>query len=191
PDSARTRSFEADFEDPSSIPRLFDQVESALGTVGVLVLSHCESTDSDILETTIESFDRHFAVNARASWLLIREFALRCQSDFGEARIIALTSDATVGNIAYGASKAALDRITLAAAQELSSLGVTANLINPGPTDTGWMSEQLKQVIKDQVPLKRLGRPRDVANLVSFLCSLEGGFINGQLLHSNGGFQPS
>ncbi len=190
-DSSRSRSIEANLEDPGAIPRLFDQVESALGTVDVLVLCHCESVDGGILETTLESFDRHFSVNARATWLLIREFALRCQSDFGEARIIALTSDANVGNVAYGASKAALDRITLAAAQELSSLGVTANLINPGPTDTGWMSEQLKHVIKDQVPLKRLGLPQDVANLVSFLCSPEGGFLNGQLLHSNGGFQSS
>jgi 3-oxoacyl-[acyl-carrier protein] reductase len=107
--------------------------------VTALVMCHCESVDSGLLDTNLESFDRHFAVNARASWLLIREFGRRFRGPHGTGRIISLTSDATVGNLPYGASKAALDRITLAAARELEHLGVTANAINPGPVDTGWM----------------------------------------------------
>jgi 3-oxoacyl-[acyl-carrier protein] reductase len=101
--------------------------------------------------------------------------------------VIALTSDHTVGNLPYGASKGALDRITLAAAQEFAGLGITANVINPGPTDTGWMTPELKTRITEETPLGRLGVPDDVANLVSFLCSSDGGWINGQLLASNGG----
>jgi 3-oxoacyl-[acyl-carrier protein] reductase len=126
-------------------------------------------------------------VNARATWLLIREFGLRFQSTSGYGRIIALTSDHTVGNLPYGASKGALDRITLAAAQEFAGLGITANVINPGPTDTGWMTPELKSRITRETPLGRLGIPKDVANLVSFLCSFDGGWINGQLLASDGG----
>lgn len=103
----------------------------ALGNVAALVMCHCESVDSGLLDTTTESFDRHFAVNARASWLLIREFGRRFRGPHGTGRIISLTSDATVGNLPYGASKAALDRITLAAAHELAHLGVTANAIHP------------------------------------------------------------
>ncbi|WP_372500182.1 SDR family NAD(P)-dependent oxidoreductase [Sphaerisporangium perillae] len=73
------------------------------------------------------------------AWLLIREYGLRHRVPFGEGRIVGLTSDHTVFNLPYGASKAALDRITIAAARELAHLGVTANVINPGPTDTGWI----------------------------------------------------
>jgi 3-oxoacyl-[acyl-carrier protein] reductase len=111
------------------------------------VMCHCESVDSGLLDTNLESFDRHFAVNARASWLLIREFGRRFGGPHGTGRIISLTSDATVGNLPYGASKAALDRITLAAAHELAHLGVTANAINPGPVDTGWMTDDLRQSV--------------------------------------------
>ena len=184
----RVVAVEANLEIPESTTSLFDRIESSLGPVSALVLCHCESVDSGILDTTVESFDRHFAVNARATWLLIREFGVRFQEASGYGRVIALTSDHTVGNLPYGSSKGALDRITLAAAQEFAGLGITANVINPGPTDTGWMTPELKSRITDETPLGRLGVPNDVANLVSFLCSPEGGWINGQLLASSGGF---
>jgi 3-oxoacyl-[acyl-carrier protein] reductase len=87
----------------------------------------------------------------------------------------------------YGATKGALDRITLAAAAELAHLGITANVINPGATGTGWMTPELKAEVRNITPLDRIGQPADVANLVSFLTSAEGGWINGQLLYSDGG----
>jgi 3-oxoacyl-[acyl-carrier protein] reductase len=83
--------------------------------------------------------------------------------------------------------KGALDRITLAAAHEFVGMGITANVINPGPTQTRWMTPELEARIILETPLGRLGVPEDCANLVPFLCSPEGGWINGQLLHSNGG----
>jgi 3-oxoacyl-[acyl-carrier protein] reductase len=178
---------EASLEQPESVPALFDRVEKELGPISVLVMCHAESVDSGILGTSIESFDRHFAVNARATWLLIREFGLRYVMAPGVGRIIAMTSDHTVNNLPYGASKGALDRITLAAAHEFAHLGVTANVINPGPTDTGWMSQEIRSHVLAETPLHRIGTSHDAANLVSFLCSPRGGWINGQLLHSNGG----
>jgi 3-oxoacyl-[acyl-carrier protein] reductase len=184
---ARALAVEADLEDVPAPAAIFDRVTAELGGVQALVLSHCESVDSGLLDTSVESFDRHFAVNARASWLLIREFARRFPGPHGSGRIIALTSDHTVGNLPYGASKGALDRITIAAARELAGLGVTANVINPGPVDTGWMTPELIDAMVETTPLGRLGTPGDVANLVGFLCSPEGGWINGQLLYSNGG----
>lgn len=150
-------------------------------------MSHAESVDSGLLDTTVESFDRHFAVNARATWLLIREYGLRFRSAPGTGRIVALTSDHTVGNLPYGASKGALDRITLAAAHELAQLGVTANAINPGPVDTGWMTDDVRDACLGATPLGRLGTPQDTAHLVDFLCSPQGQWVNGQLLKSNGG----
>jgi 3-oxoacyl-[acyl-carrier protein] reductase len=184
---AATGSVEADLADPDAPARVFDEVERRLGSVTALVMCHCESVDSGLLDTTVESFDRHFAVNARATWLLIREFGRRFSAAPGTGRIISLTSDHTVGNLPYGASKGALDRITLAAARELAHLGVTANVINPGPVDTGWMSEEIRENCVRHTPLGRLGTPQDTAHLVDFLCSREGEWINGQLLMSNGG----
>lgn len=183
----RGHAVEADLADVAAPATIFDRIGAELGGVRALVLAHAESVDSGLLDTSVESFDRHFAVNARASWLLIREFARRYRAPHGSGRIIALTSDHTVGNLPYGASKGALDRITIAAAKELRHLGVTANVINPGPTDTGWMSDELAERITADTPLGRLGQPADCANLVAFLCSREGGWINGQLMCSDGG----
>ena len=185
---AAVAAIEADLADAGSAALIFDEAERRLGNVTALVMCHCESVDSGLLDTNLESFDRHFAVNARASWLLIRAYASQFRGPHGTGRIIALTSDHTAGNLPYGASKGALDRITIAAAQELAHLGVTANAINPGPTDNGWMSPELKTEILARTPLGRLGQPADCANLVAFLCSPGGGWINGQLLYSNGGF---
>ncbi|MEU0305248.1 MULTISPECIES: SDR family oxidoreductase [Streptomyces] len=197
---ARTAAIEADLTGPDAPIRIFDEAEQRLGPVTALVLSHAESVDSGLLDTTVEAFDRHFAVNTRASWLLIREYGLRFRGQpgskpgepgtgvgAGAGRIVALTSDHTVGNLPYGASKGALDRITLAAAHELAHLGVTANVVNPGPVDTGWMNDELRDAIAQGTPLGRLGTPQDTAHLVDFLCSPQGQWVNGQLLKSNGG----
>jgi 3-oxoacyl-[acyl-carrier protein] reductase len=184
---ARTIAVQEDLSDVASPARIFDAVETELGSVTALIMCHCESVDSSLLDTTVESFDLHFAVNARASWLLIREFANRFRGPHGSGRIVALTSDATVGNLPYGASKGALDRIVIAAARELADHGITSNAINPGPVDTGWISDELRASIVAESPQHRVGQPRDTAALVSFLCSPDGGWINGQLLHSDGG----
>jgi 3-oxoacyl-[acyl-carrier protein] reductase len=179
---------EADLAGTGTPASVFDQAEHQLGHVTALVMCHCESVDSGLLDTTVESFDRHFAVNARATWLLIREYATRFRGAPGTGRIVSLTSDAVVGNVPYGASKGALDRLTLAAAQELAHLGISANAVNPGPVDTGWMSDEIRQAATRQTPLGRLGTPADTGHLVDFLCSPQGQWINGQLLKSNGGY---
>ena len=158
------------------------------GAVTAMVMCHCESVDSGIMTTTVESFDRHFAVNARSMWLLIRAFARQLPADNGgAARIVALTSDHTTFNLPYGASKGALDRIVLAAATELADLGLTANVINPGPIDTGWMDDDTRAGVLRNNLQGRLGTGRDTADLVSFLLSEQGGWLNKQVLYSDGG----
>ncbi len=181
--------YEVDFQDPAATAALLPAIARDLGPVGALVLCHCESVDSDIHTTTVESFDRHMAVNARASWQLIQSFADQVSHADGVRRIVSITSDHTAGNLPYGASKGAMDRIVLAAATELAGLNVTANVINPGATDTGWMSSAVEKAVLDRNLQRRIGLPSDVANLVSFLCSAEGQWINGQLLHSDGGLR--
>lgn len=183
---AHVFSIEADLEQPDSAKKIVEAVRNALGPISALILSHCESVDSGILDTTLESFERHFAVNTRASWQLIREMALQVPQSGG--RIVALTSDHTVGNLPYGASKGALDRIVLAAARELAHLGITANVVNPGPVDTGWMDEATRTHLITRQPSGRLGTPQDIAEIIAFLLSPAGAWINGQLLKTDGGF---
>lgn len=178
---------EVDLEDPDAARGLVPEVVDASGPVTALVLCHCESVDSDIATTTVESFDRHMAVNARATWQLIQGFAAQFPGPAGAGRILSITSDHTAGNLPYGASKGAMDRIVLAAATELADLGVTANVINPGATDTGWMSPDVEATVRARNLQPRVGLPSDVANLASFLCSSEGQWINGQVLYSDGG----
>jgi len=186
---ARSLEIEADLSDASEPARVFAAANAKLGPIRAMVVSHCDGVDAGILDTSVEDFDRVFAVNARATWLLIRAFAEQFDGPHGSGRIVALTSDHTAGNLAYGASKGAMDRIVVAAAAELADRGITANVVNPGPTDTGWMDDELKQAIVADTLAGRLGTPEDAANLVAFLCSAEGGWVNGQLIESDGGFQ--
>jgi 3-oxoacyl-[acyl-carrier protein] reductase len=183
---ARVALLPADLADPAVPPRLVGEAVAALGPLRGLVLSHAESRDSGILDTTVESFDRHLAVNARASWQLVKAFAEQA-GDRGGA-IVALTSDATVFNVPYGSSKGALDRMIGAAARELGDRGIRANLVNPGPVDTGWMDDELRERLIARQPTGRLGTPEDVARLVAFLLSDEGAWTTGQLIKTDGGF---
>lgn len=147
---------------------------------------HSHSIDSSILDTTPEAFDRHFAVNARAAWLLIRAFANQVGPSGGA--VVALTSDHVIHNLPYGASKGALDRIVVAAAGELGHLGIRANSVNPGPIDTGWMDDGIRASGLARQPTGRLGTPADIARLVRFLVSEDGSWVTGQLIKSDGGF---
>ena len=156
------------------------------GPITALVLSHAHDVNTGILDTTAESFDLHVAVNARASLLLIAAFARQAPADGGV--VVALTSDHTTGNLPYGASKGALDRIVISAARELGPRGISANVLNPGPVDTGWMDDETRATLTAAHPLGRLGTPTDIAAVVAFLLSPEGRWVSGQLLQSDGAF---
>jgi 3-oxoacyl-[acyl-carrier protein] reductase len=189
---ARVTLIPADLSDPTA-PAAILAAATHLGPVTGLVMSHCESVDSSILTTELAAWDRHFAVNARATWLLIKAFAEQLPPAPGPGevggRIVALTSDHTAHNTPYGASKGALDRIVVAAAVELADRGVRANVINPGPVDTGWMTDDIRASGTAATPAGRLGTAEDTANLVRFLFTEPGSWINGQVLYSNGGFK--
>lgn len=175
-----------DLEDPDVPAQVVARAAEALGPLDALVMSHTESVNSGVLDTTVGSFDRHYAVNIRATWLLIAAFARQLPASGGS--VIALTSDHTVGNLPYGVTKGGLDRLVLASAHELADRGLRANVINPGPIDTGWMTDEIRAAGLAQQPTGRLGTPEDIANLVRFLLSEEGAWTNGQLLYRNGGF---
>jgi len=182
---ARVVATPVDLERTDAAASVVSQARELLGPLDALVLSHAWSVDSGLLETSVEQFDKHFAINTRASWMLIAEFARQAQAG---GAIVALTSNHTSGNLPYGASKGALDRIVMAAARELGPRGISANVINPGPIDTGWMDDDIRAAGLAMQPTGRLGTPADTANLVAFLLSAKGRWVTGQLLKSDGGF---
>ncbi|ASR55776.1 SDR family oxidoreductase [Cellulomonas sp. PSBB021] len=178
--------YPCDLSTPTGPDELLAAVTRDHGPVTALVLSHAHDVNTGILDTTAESFDLHVAVNARASLLLIAAFARQAPDDGGV--VVALTSDHTTGNLPYGASKGALDRIVISAARELGPRGISANVLNPGPVDTGWMDDETRAALTAAHPLGRLGTPTDIAAVVAFLVSPEGRWVSGQLLQSDGAF---
>lgn len=182
----RSGDYPCDLASPTAPTELVERVSRDRGPIHALVLSHAHDEESGILDTTAESFDRHLAVNARATLLLISAFARQVDETGGA--IVAFTSDHTTGNLPYGASKGALDRIVISAARELGPRGISANVVNPGPIDTGWMDAETRESLTAHHPLGRLGTPRDIAGITAFLLSDEGRWVSGQLLHTDGGF---
>ncbi|MBD8205757.1 MULTISPECIES: SDR family oxidoreductase [unclassified Microbacterium] len=181
-----TGDYPCDLSSPTAPTDLVARISSERGPLHALVLSHAHDVETGILDTTAESFDHHVAVNARASLLLIAAFAR--QVDAGGGAIVAFTSDHTTGNLPYGASKGALDRIVISAARELGPRNISANVVNPGPIDTGWMDAETRDALTGYHPLGRMGTPRDVAGVTAFLLSEPGRWISGQLLQTDGGF---
>ena len=94
-----------------------------------------------------------------------------------------------VEELAYATTEGAIDALTSTLSAEVAHLGITVNAINPGPTDTGWMTEEIKQGLKPMFPFGRIGEPKDAARLIKFLVSEEAEWITGQVIHSEGGFK--
>jgi 3-oxoacyl-[acyl-carrier protein] reductase len=181
----------ADLGGADAIVAVFDRAQEALGSVTALVVVHNYESESSggLLEVTPAEFDRSMAVNPRATLFLMAEFARRFSGPKGRGRIVTFTSGLPLkGNIAYAASKGAIEWITVSGAAELAGAGITANAVNPGPNDTGWMDAELLARHAEQSPLGRTGQPDDAAELVAFLCSEQSAWITGQILTSDGGW---
>src|SRR5919204_4806096 len=184
--------YEDDLADPEAPGRILDAAEGAVGALTALVNVHAQSESGGLLEATPEQLERHWAVNARGTALLAAEFARRFRSESGTGRIVNFTSGLPlVGELAYAASKGALEWITVSAAAELARRGIAVNAIDPGPTDTGWISAELRARLETEMPFGRLGRPEDCAGLVAFLCSPGGGWITGQVIRCDGGWSTA
>jgi 3-oxoacyl-[acyl-carrier protein] reductase len=185
----RAALHEDDLSDAAAPARVVAAAAEAVGPLTALVNVHAHSEVGGLLETTAEQFDRHLAVNARATLLLAAEFVRRFRGEHGSGRIVSFTSGLPLnGEIAYAASKGAVEWLTVSAAVELGPRGITVNAIDPGPTNTGWLSAELHAAVEEATPLGRVGRPEDAAELVVFLCSPAARWITGQILRSDGGF---
>jgi 3-oxoacyl-[acyl-carrier protein] reductase len=188
----RAEAIEADLADPAAPARLFDAAEAALGPVEILVCnasSWVQDTFTPAAEDqfgrpmrplTAETFDAQFAVDARANALLIAELARRHRAR-GAAwgRIVSLTSGGPQGfpsEVSYGAAKAALENYTMSAASELLSDGITANVVYPPVTDTGWVTPEVRAAFP------RVAQPEDVARVIAMLCSDDAALVTGNVV---------
>lgn len=206
----KAASWEADLRNPENVKRLFEEAEKAFGRVDILVNNAAEYVADTLLpsftlenEATlweggptistidIESHDRHFAVNSRAVAILMSMFAGRLierQTNWG--RIINISADCAWGcpkEISYRASKYAMESYSRSAAAELGPYGITVNVVSPGPVQSGYISPEMEQALVADIPLRRVGRPEDIANTVVFLASEQASWITGQLIFVHGG----
>lgn len=172
--------------------QLFHSVSEQLGYPDVLINNAVYSTNNNFSNITAEELDLHYMVNVRATTLLSCKFAQQFDKRTG-GRIVNLTSGQfqgpMPGELAYATTKGAVDALTITLSAELAPLGITVNAINPGPTDTGWMTEEIKSTLTPMFPFGRIGEPEDVAKTIKFLVSDEAAWITGQIIHSEGGFK--
>tara|TARA_Y100000748_G_scaffold303024_1_gene306943 strand:- start:1517 stop:2251 length:735 start_codon:yes stop_codon:yes gene_type:complete len=186
-------ALQADVSDPQQLQRLFAEAVQAAGPLAAIVHNAGILPMANIELTTIESFDQCVAVNLRSTFLLMGHAREHLSAD---GRFVALSSSVLARNFpGYGpyiASKAGVEGLVRVFANELRGRQITANAVAPGPVATelffkGKTPEQIAQLAAMN-PLERLGEPEDIANTVAFLCSQDGGWVNGQVLRANGGF---
>lgn len=192
-------AIEADLAHPFTAGRLFDKAEADLGPVDILVNNASawladtfgaatrNSFGWEVARVSIETFDQQFSVDARGAAALMSEFARR-HSERGArwGRIVSLTSggpNGFPGEVSYGAAKAALENYTMAAAFELAHLGITANIVYPPVTDTGWVTPEVRRHVEERTDLIHIAEPSDVASVIAYLVSDEARLVTGNVLH--------
>ena len=192
-------AMEADLRDTSVVPRLFDFAEAELGPVDILVnnatgwVADTFTLDGEHVTglrsegVSASTHDQVFSVDARGGALMIAEFARRHivrHADWG--RIIGLTSGGPLGfpaEVSYGAAKAALENYTMSAAFELAPWGITANIVYPPVTDTGWVNDVVREHVKRAPDLIHIVGPDEVAHVIAFLASDFARLITANIIH--------
>ncbi len=143
----RVESSEVDLSKSENIKRLFSETTKRLGMPDILVNNAAVSTHQSILDVTAEVLDDHYAVNVRATTLLCIEFAKQGRP----GKILNLTSGQSLGamkdELAYTITKAGAEMLVTQLAPELSKIGISINAFDPGPTDTGWISDEMRASI--------------------------------------------
>ena len=185
--------FAADVGDPASIAALVSGVETAFGQVDILVNNAGLTRDNILFRIKDDDWDTVLDANLRGAFLAIRA-ASRGMIKRRWGRIINIASIVGItgnkGQANYAASKAGLIGLTKSVAKELGSRNVLVNAVAPGfiETDmTAAMTSEARAALSGQIPLERLGSPRDIAGVVTFLASDYASYITGQTLVVDGG----
>lgn len=191
--AGQAMAVKADLNKPDEVASLFESSLSKLGQIDVVVHSAGIMPLSPIIKNDVEQFDQVIATNLRGSFLVLAQAAQHV-ADGG--RIMALSSSVIAKSTptygAYIASKAGVEGLVKVLAAEVRGRHISVNAIAPGPVATPLFlkdktDEQIAQLSK-VAPFERLGEPEDIAQIVSFLASPDGGWINAQVVRSNGGF---
>ncbi|SCL37182.1 3-oxoacyl-[acyl-carrier protein] reductase [Micromonospora rhizosphaerae] len=183
---------QADLLDPAAPGELVAEAVRRHGRLDAVVAVHAYSTHTPLGALDAAEIDRHLLVNVRATLLLAQAFAAAFRGDAG-GRLVLFSSGQRLGpmpgELAYAASKAGVENLTVQLSPLLMPKGITVNCVNPGPTDTGYADPTLLAEVARLFPGGRWGTPEDAARLVRFLCSADADWITGQVIDSEGGFQ--
>jgi 3-oxoacyl-[acyl-carrier protein] reductase len=194
----RAIAVESDLGDPEAPARLFDHAYAELGPVDILVNNATgwvqdtftpatqDRFGRGLAPVTAASFAQQFSVDAMAAALLIAEFARRhVERGATWGRIVGLTSGGARGfpqEVSYGAAKAAQENYTMSASVELADHGVTANMVHPPVTDTGWVTDEVRESVRASPDHVHVATPDQVAEVIDFLVSDAGELVTGNVL---------
>ena len=189
----RGEAFAADIADEAAAAALFDAVDDRFGGLDVVVHTAGINRPGALTDLDLADLDAIHRVNVRGTFVVDQQAARRVR---GGGSIVNVSSSmvrvAPPALSAYTASKAAVDALTRILAKELRGRDVTVNAVAPGPTATAAFLRSTPADEQEQLaawpPLGRLGRPDDVAGVVSFLVGPTGRWVNGQVVYANGGF---
>jgi 3-oxoacyl-[acyl-carrier protein] reductase len=198
PLAGRAVAVEADLTHDTVIARLFDEAEARLGSVDIVVNNASgwladtfTPSTTDRIGRRLEpvspaTIDRNLGVDARGGALMIAELARRhVARDASWGRIVGLTSGGPAGfaeEVSYGAAKAALENYTMAAATELAPFGITANILYPPVTDTGWVTDEVRNMVVASADHVHVATPGEVAEVIVWLCSNEARLVTGNVI---------
>jgi len=183
-----------DVSEVDQCERLVEQTFARLGSVEVLVNNAGINRDAMLHKMTDEQWHKVIAVDLSGVFFLTRA-AARVMREQRRGRLVNISSASWQGNIGqanYAAAKAGVVGLTLTAAKELARYQVTANAICPGFIGTPMTSaipEKIYQQQVDKIPIGRVGRPEDVANVVSFLASEDAAYVTGEVINVGGGYR--
>ncbi len=193
----RGLALEADFSEPGAAARLLRDAEAALGGVDILVCAAATLLRRPALETTDEEWERVHRVNLQAYFATARE-AARGMAARGGGRIVMISSvnqwTPNPGLVAYASAKAGVMQLARGLALELAPSGVTVNLVAPGTIETDLNRDALadpghRARKLDLIPMRRIGRPEDVAAAVLFLASEAASYVTGTTIVVDGGLE--
>jgi len=195
-DGGNGKVFQANVAEVADIRQLFKEIDEAYGRLDILVNNAGISILKPMAEVSEVEYDELWEINTKGYFFCIQEAAKR----LGEGgRIIniasALAYSNRPGTSIYGASRSAIYNFTRVASMELGEKGITVNSVSPGPVSPGifdnvGLPPEMKEMVKNLSPFKRLGTPNDIAGIVSFLASDEAGWVSGQDIPVTGGARP-
>jgi 3-oxoacyl-[acyl-carrier protein] reductase len=187
----RAEHLSLDLALPEAPAELFSAAQQAFGHVDAVVGNHARSSGQNLEQLTGAELDLSYAVNVRATLLLLKAFAAAHDGRPG-GRAVLFTSGQYHGampdQLPYIATKAALHELTASLAVHLAPRAITVNCVDPGPNDTGWADDATYEAVAARSPGGRWSTPQDAARLIAFLLSDEAAWITGQTIASDGGW---